>query len=185
MNAHKHTASNLRACITALLEDEERGHSRKHLDDFLSELANASNAHLSQSTRPEPSGGSVGGQYSVDEGNARSYLKNAEGFTVAQTHTWGESGLLDLRKLASDLNQLEALRVSHGELYAALEALRNRYVANFGNPDSEFISCITPPHRTDAKPNDKTWSLWDTATESLQRAYPLTKTPTAAPQGQQ
>ena len=37
------TKENLRACITALLADEERGCSKEHLDNLLEECANALN----------------------------------------------------------------------------------------------------------------------------------------------
>ena len=40
-----HTKENLRACITALLADEESGCSRRHLDDLLESLAHTSQHH--------------------------------------------------------------------------------------------------------------------------------------------
>jgi hypothetical protein len=53
------------------------------------------------------------------------------------------------------------------ELGEALEALVEMYVANRGGHDAEFISCITPPHRMDAKPGDKVWAAWDRARRAL------------------
>jgi hypothetical protein len=47
MSTSKRTASNLRCCIYALLDDEERGVSRIHLDNLLGELANQSNLVIS------------------------------------------------------------------------------------------------------------------------------------------
>ena len=41
---HKHTVSNLRACISAMQADEERGCSREHLDTLMAGLADAGNA---------------------------------------------------------------------------------------------------------------------------------------------
>lgn len=38
-----YTPQNLRATITALLEDEQRGFSREHLDNFLKGVADAMN----------------------------------------------------------------------------------------------------------------------------------------------
>lgn len=128
-------------------------------------------SHLSQSTRPEVS---IGGQYKVEQGNTRSYLKNVEGFTVAQTHTWGELGLQDLQRIASNLNQLEALRASHGELMQAIsDALPDWFPEE--NEHGGLI-CAEITNRDVRQ-----------MTAALSKAQSLTepnKTPTAAPQGQ-
>lgn len=47
------------------------------------------------------------------------------------------------------------------------------YVANLGRPDAEFISCITPVHRSDAKSKMcKYWKMWDAAITEMRKATP-------------
>ena len=46
-----HTPQNLRACISALLADEDRGCSNAHLDLFLFDLANAANTHAANEAK--------------------------------------------------------------------------------------------------------------------------------------
>lgn len=126
----------------------------------------AMQAHLSQSTRPEVS---IGGQYSVSVGETRCYLHNSSEFTVAQSHAWGDSGKEDLQYIADQLNQLEALRASHGELVDAITRL---------------LSSATPNWRD----NPTMASCWQHSRLIIDKAKSLqsaTKTPTAAPQGQQ
>lgn len=56
---------------------------------------------------------------------------------------------------AKELHQKERLR-------SVLERLVNTY-----NARGEFIACITPPHRCDAKKGDKVWTLWNEAVKLL------------------
>ncbi len=65
------------------------------------------------------------------------------------------------------------------ELLDTIKDLVDLYVANVGNPKSEFISCITPGHinempRSERKKN-KIWSAWDRARMAMCRAKPELK----------
>lgn len=60
-------------------------------------------------------------------------------------------------------------RTTERQLKAAQRALRTlvgMYIANRGSA-GEFISCITPPHRTDAKRGDRHWKAWDAAIAAM------------------
>lgn len=69
-----------------------------------------------------------------------------------------------------------ALLAQRDALREALNTLVKMYVANLGNPASEFISCITPLHASDLtakeRAKDSTWSAWDAARAALALAQP-------------
>lgn len=66
--------------------------------------------------------------------------------------------------------EVEDMLLAAPDLLEALRTLRDMYVRNFGNPDSEFIACITPEHRKNAKKGDKYWAAFDAATAAIAKA---------------
>lgn len=65
------------------------------------------------------------------------------------------------------LEQIKKLQDENMKLHNCLDNIVNRYVANRGNPRSEFISCITPKSARDLSVSermiDPTWKVFDEA----------------------
>lgn len=124
-------------------------------------------SHLSQSTHPAVAGT---GKYQALKGKSVSYLANGDGFYIAQAFDNLE-GHEVLERIASDLNELEALRASHEKTVSLLErhdVSRKAHQELTGHPYYETELSESTSHAL-------------TKAQSLINPY---KMPTAAPQGQ-
>ena len=67
--------------------------------------------------------------------------------------------------------EFNALKYDRDELAKALSDLVNAYIANKGDPNGEFIKCVTPASAEMLTPlqrmRDKYWSMWDRARLAL------------------
>ena len=85
----------------------------------------------------------------------------------------------DLNKTIDKLSESEtdghiefnALKYERDELFNALSDLVNGYVANKGDPNGEFIKCVTPESASSITPlqrmRSKYWRMWDRARLAL------------------